>query len=124
MANRLGKDGGSAILKFVAIDRRDHRVAQTERLNRFCHTQRLFVIDRMRPAGGHGTVVASSRADIAENQKRRRARIPTFPHIRTTRFLTDRVQLEPIHGLANVVIIRTGLQLHLEPGRQAARRSS
>ena len=63
--------------------------------------------------------MTASGADMAENQKRGRTGIPTFPSIRTTSFLTNRVEPKSLDGLLNVEIIGTGLRIDFEPEREA-----
>ena len=66
--------------------------------------------------------MAASGADVSQDEERRGARVPTFPSIWAARFLTNSMELEPIHGLLDVEIVRTGFRLDFEPGRKALRR--
>jgi hypothetical protein len=91
-ANGVGKHGGTAVREFVPIHRRDNGMAESQRLYRFGDTPGFLRIYRLRAAGLHRTVVAPSRADIAENEKCRGAGIPAFPSIGTTGLFTDRVK--------------------------------
>jgi hypothetical protein len=63
--------------------------------------------------------VAPPGTDIAEDQKRGGAGVPTFPAIRTTGFFTDGMEIEPFHRLFDVQIVRTGFGFNFEPGRKA-----
>lgn len=76
----------------------------------------FFVIDREGPPRFHRAVMTPSGANVAEDQKGGRARVPAFPAIGTAGFFADRMQLEPFHRLLDVEIVLAGLGLHLEPG--------
>jgi hypothetical protein len=62
--------------------------------------------------------VAPPGADIAKNEERRRAGIPTFPPIRATGLLTDGVKIKLFERLLDFEIIRTGSRINLKPGRE------
>ena len=62
--------------------------------------------------------MTAPRADVAEYEERRRTGIPTFPPIRTASLLADRVQVEPLHGVLEIKIVRAGLGSNFEPGRK------
>src|SRR6266568_317357 len=49
----------------IAVDRRDHGMAESEFLHRRRHPFGLRFIQRQGPAGSHRTVVAPTRADVA-----------------------------------------------------------
>ena len=93
-------------------------MAQAEGSHRFRDTTRLSLIHWKRPAGLDGTVVTAPGTDIAENEECRRAGIPTFPPIRTTGLLANRMEIEPLHGLLDIEIIRAGSGLNLKPWRK------
>ena len=96
---------------------------QIEGLDGLRHPQRLVAIHGMGAACRDGTVLAAPGADVAQNQERRRACIPTFPDIRTASLFTDGVELEPVHSPANLLVVGPCLQANLEPGRQSTRRT-
>lgn len=91
-------------------------MVQTEGSHRFRDTTWFLIIHWNRPSGLDRTIVATPGTDIAQNQKRCRAGVPTFPPVRTTRFFADSVELEPLHGLLDIEIIWTSLGLDFKPG--------
>src|SRR4029079_2891499 len=114
----VGKHGRPAVGQFVPIDRCDHRMTQSKRVNGFSDATRLLLIERQRPAGFDRTVVASSGGDLAENQKCGGSGVPAFPPVGTTGFFTDGVELQAVDGVLDVQIIGTGLRLYSEPARE------
>src|SRR4029079_14499455 len=115
---RVGKNRGATINELIPIHRCDHGMPKAQRLDRGCHAAGLFIIDRPRPAWRDRTVVAASRADIAKNQEGSGARVPTFPRIRAAGFFTNGMELEPVHRLFEVEIIRPGFRCDFEPSRE------
>ena len=59
-----------------------------------------------------------SRADVAQQQKRRRPVIPAFPFVRTTRLFANRVKLFLPDQRLNAPVMRPRLDPDLEPPRQ------
>ena len=93
-------------------------MAQTEGSHRFRDTPWFSLIHWKRPSGLDRTIVAAPGTDIAKNQERCRAGIPTFPSVRTTSLFADRMELEPLHGLLDIEIIRAGPRADFEPRRK------
>ena len=119
LPNCFSKDPGAAIAQFIPVHRCDHGMSKAQRLDRFCDATRFFVVDRRRPACLDCTVVASPGADVAQDEERRGARVPTFPSIRTASFFADGMELEPVHRLLDVEVVRTGFRVDFEPGGEA-----
>lgn len=94
-------------------------MAKAERLYRLRDSLRLSVIDRERSPCFHGAVVAAPGTDVTQDQEGGGAGVPTFPSIGAAGFFANGVELEPVHRLLDFEIVRTGLGLDLEPGRQA-----
>ena len=98
-------------------------MSQTQGLDRFCDSLRLAMVDGVRPPRLDGTVMATSGTDVAQDEKRGGAGVPAFPPVRAARFFADGMELEPVHRLFDLEIVRTGLGFHLEPGRKSSRRA-
>lgn len=56
-----------------------------------------------------------TRADVAAQHKRRRAIGPALKDVWTTRFLTNRVQIQPFDELQNLVLIGRITETNPEP---------
>ncbi len=67
--------------------------------------------------------MATSGADVAQDEERRGARVPTFPSVGAARFFADSMELESVHRLFDVEIVRTGFRLDFEPGGKARGRT-
>lgn len=57
-------------------------------------------------------------ADVAQDEERCGACVPTFPSIRTARFFANGMEIEPIHRLFDVEVVWAGFRLDFEPRRQ------
>ena len=93
-------------------------MAQAEGSYRFRDATWFPLIHWKRPACMHRTVVAAPGTNVAKNEECRRAGIPTFPPIRTTGLLANRMEIEPLHGLFDIEIIRARSGLNLKPWRK------
>ena len=118
-ADNSGKDGGAAVRQLAAIHRRDDGMAKGQGLHGLSNPLRFTVIDCVRSARVHRAVVAASGADVSQDQERGGAGVPAFPSIWTACLFADGVELEAIHRVLDVEIIRTSLGIDLEPTRQA-----
>lgn len=67
--------------------------------------------------------MAAPGADVAEDEEGRGARVPAFPSIGAAGFFADGVELEPVHCLLDVEIVRAGLGFDLEPGWKSPERA-
>jgi len=77
---------------------------------------RLRPVERPgRLAGLDRAVGASARALVAEDQERRRARVPALALVRAARLLANGVQLEAAHELADLAEVRAVVELDLDP---------
>ena len=94
-------------------------MAQAECLYCFSNPLRFSLIDRVRSSRFYGAVVTAPGADVTEYKEGSGARVPTFPSIGTAGFFANGVELEPVHRLLDVEIVRAGLCVDLEPGWQA-----
>ena len=94
-------------------------MSETQCLDGFGNSPRFILIDGAGATGRDRTIVTPPRTDVAQDQKRGGAGIPTLPPIRTAAFLTNRVKLEAIDGLLDVEVVRTGPGFDAEPRRQA-----
>jgi hypothetical protein len=65
--------------------------------------------------------MATSGADVAQDEKSRGACIPTFPSVRATRFFANGMELEPVHRLLDVEVVWTGFRFDFEPRRKTLR---
>jgi hypothetical protein len=63
--------------------------------------------------------MAPSGTDVAQDQERSGAGVPTFPAIRTARFFANGMEIQPFHRLFDVQIVRTGSGFNFEPGWEA-----
>lgn len=63
--------------------------------------------------------MTASGADVPQDEKGRGPGVPTFPSIRAARFLANGMELEPVHRLLDVEVVRTSRRMDFEPGRQA-----
>src|SRR5881397_3426682 len=117
--DRLGEDPRAAVGQFIAVDRRDHGMAESELLHRRRHPFGLRFIQRQGPAGSHRTVVAPTRADVAEDQERGRPVVPALPDVWAPRLFADRVEVQFPGEPPDLLIVRPLAQFHLEPRRQA-----
>jgi hypothetical protein len=73
--------------------------------HRLCNVTRLFRIKVTRLPLADGAKTAMSRADVAAQHESRRAVRPALKDIRTARFLTDGVQIQPFDELQNLILI-------------------
>ena len=81
----------------------------------FGHVTRLFAVERARLAFADRAKAAMARADVAAQHESRRAIRPALKDVRATRFLTNRVQIQPFDQLQDVVLIRRIAQTNLQP---------
>ena len=89
------------------------------------HAQRFSMVNGRWFSCSHGTVMTPARANIAEDQKGRRAVVPAFPDVGTSGLFADGMETQALHDLPDVPIVRSLLEADFKPGRQAlARRAS
>jgi hypothetical protein len=65
-----------------------------------------------------------ARADVAAEHEGGGAVRPTLEDIRAARFLTDRVQIQPLDQIEHMILIRRVADANLQPVGLAPRRSS
>ena len=111
----LDEHRGAAIREIVAIDRRDHGVAQAHRFDRVRDARRLRHVELARPPVRDGAVRACAGADVAQDHERRRSVVPALPDVGAARFLADGVELQLLHEpLEAQIVLRPG-RANLEP---------
>ena len=84
-------------------------------INCFGDVTRLFSIQVARLALTDGAEPAMTRANVAAEHERRGAIGPTLKYVRTTCFLTNRVQIESFDQLQHLVLIRRIAQADAKP---------
>src|SRR5450432_1507095 len=108
--------GRAAVEQIVAVDHGQDHVAQLELGNRARHVLGLTRIDGpARVAGRDRAETAAARARVTEQHHGGRARSPALAHIRTARFLADRVQIELTQRLLDARVVLTAGRAHLQP---------
>lgn len=65
----------------------------------------------------HSTKTAMTRTDIAAKHERSCAIGPTLKNVGTTRFLTNRVQIEPFNQLEHIILIGWVAETYAKPFR-------
>jgi hypothetical protein len=83
---------GAAVAQIIAIHRRDHDIAQTERRHRFGEPVRLALVQRFRSAMGNIAERTTASANAAHDHERRGALRKTFADVWTHSLLTHRMQ--------------------------------
>ena len=94
-------------------------MAEAKRLHRFSDPSRLVPVDGRRPPRFDGAVVASPGADVTQDQEGCGTGIPAFPAIGAAGFFANGVELEPVHRLFDLEIVRAGLCVDFKPSGQA-----
>jgi hypothetical protein len=84
---------GAAVAQVVAVDARDHDVAESERRDRLAQVARLLGIERVGAAVGDVAEGTAPRAELAHDHEGRGAVAEALADVRTGRFLANRVQL-------------------------------
>src|SRR5207245_4864770 len=77
----------------------------------------LFCVKRAGGAFADSTEPTMPSANITAQHERRRAIRPAFEDVRTTRFLTDRMQIQALNQPEQVILIRRITQTNLQPFR-------
>ncbi len=116
-ADGLGENRSAAILQIIAIDRCDHDVIQSQRMDGVGDALRLVEIERDRLAMRHGAIAARTRADIAQDHEGGRAVVPALADVGTMRLFANRVQAEAAHQPLQTLVVRRARRAHLEPFR-------
>ena len=110
---------GAVVRQVVAVDGRDHRVAQAHLLHLVRDAQRL---ERVVP-GRHPRLdvaePAAAGADVAEDHEGRRAALPALADVGAVRLLADRVQVVGLDRLLQLAVGRAAGRGDLEPRRLA-----
>jgi hypothetical protein len=115
--HRLVPDLCSAIGQFVAVDGSDYGVADLHQKNGLCNAIGFAFVILNRSSGFHCTKTTGTRANIAEDHKRRRARTPAFPHIRAVTALANGVQFVLIDQLPHMPVVFAHGQFNAQPIR-------
>ena len=117
--NHHRKDRRAAILALVAIDRRDHRMAQIHRLDGLRHPIGFIPIHRRGAARLDVAERARARAHIAHHQERRRAAPPAFADVGAQRFFADGMQRLHAHQALEFIVGLALRRADLQPLRPA-----
>mmetsp|Transcript_71663 Transcript_71663/g.181005 ORF Transcript_71663/g.181005 Transcript_71663/m.181005 type:complete len:223 (+) Transcript_71663:870-1538(+) len=113
------------IRQVVAVDHRQHNVVHIPLFHGLGNVLGLLGIQRWRcPRGGNGTKSATTRACVAHDHHRSRARRPTLSSIRAAGFFAHRRQAGLLDGGPNELVPLGGLRVrvrveHLQPRRFA-----
>ena len=91
LTDGLREDERPAVRQIVAVDRRDHGVAQSHLLHRVGHPDRLQEVYPLGLPGIDGAVGACAGADIAQDHERGGAAIPALADVRTLGLSADGV---------------------------------
>ncbi len=83
---------GAAVAQIIAVYRRHHYIAQTERRHRFGKPVRLPLVQWLRPAVRDVAEGTTACADAAHDHERRGTLRKAFADVRTHRLLTHRMQ--------------------------------
>ena len=115
LPDRLDEHRRAAVGEIVAVDRRDHGMAQPHRLDRVGDPRRLRHVELARPPVRDGAVRAGARADVAQDHERRRAVVPALADVGAARLLADGVELQLLHQPLEAQIVLRPRRAHLEP---------
>lgn len=117
LADGFGEDLRAAIVQLVAIHRRDHRMAQTHKLDRPGNPYGFAGVQFRRPAGFHCAESAAASTHIAQDHKRRRSMVPALAHVGTTCFFADGMKILGAHQILQTRIVLPSRDRNLQPFR-------
>jgi hypothetical protein len=80
-------------------------MGEVQMANGFCYVSRFVRIERARLPFANGTEPTVARADVAAEHESRSSIRPAFEDVWATGFLTNRVKVEALDQLQNVVLI-------------------
>src|SRR5437660_606048 len=86
-------------------------------LHGFCDMPRLFGIQSLRCSFANSAETAMPRTDVAAQHERRSPISPALKNVWAFRFLTNRVQVQTLNQLEQVVLIRRIAQTNAQPIR-------
>src|SRR5262249_47353862 len=113
----------TAVAQVVAIDARDHHVAQLELRDRLRKMLRLLNVRRERTSVRDIAERTAPRADVAQDHEGRRALAEALGDVRARRFLAHGVQLLPAQNVLDLVETRVRARRpHPDPRRLRQRR--
>ncbi len=119
LMNRLDhsrKVPGAMILQIVAINRGQHDIAQVQQPH---HVGRILDFGRVEIAAGVArldiTEAAAAGTGVSQDHNRRRTRLPTLRKIGARRLFTNRMQSPLTQAPADLLVILSPLQGHLQP---------
>ena len=112
---------GAAVVEVVAVDGRDHHVAQAELDHGVGEIVRLVRIDCAGLAGGDVAEGASTGADIAQDHHRRVLLRPAFADVRAAGLLADGMQPVLADDPVRLAVSGRRRRLHPDPRRLAGR---
>ena len=113
------EDISTTIGQVVAVHRCDDAVAEIHRLYRIGQPFRFLQVDADGAPRSNGAVVASPRADVAQNHESCGTSTPALSDIGAMCFLAHGVQLLAAHEILELHIPWASGHLHLQPIRQA-----
>ena|SRR5436853_4629159 len=113
--NRLSPMRRATIRQIVTIHRSDYGVREIQMTHCFRNMTRLFGIESARLALTDRAESAVARADIAAEHERCRPIRPAFENIRALRFLTNRVQIQALNQLEQMILVRRIAQTNPQP---------
>ena len=115
----LGEDGRAAVRQVLSGDGGDDAVAQLKLPDGLGEASRLLGVEGQRAAGGHGAVVATPSADVAENHEGGGAALPTIADIGALGLLAHGVQALVAHEVAQAQVVWATRGGYPEPVRQS-----
>src|SRR6185369_12359456 len=118
LADAGREDRGAAVGLVVAVDRRDHGVAQAHAGHGLRHPPRLRRVRwKAGQAGLHRAEPAGPGADVAQDHEGRGPAVPALPHVGAARLLADRMEAQVAHQAAQPVVALAHGSAGLDPGR-------
>ena len=107
----------ATILKFIAVNRRDHRMFHFHQVDGFGYPLGFVPIHWFRTSCRYRTKAATAGAHIAQDHKGGRAFAPAFTHIRAVAAFADGMELMRIDEAAHILITLSYRQLYAQPVR-------
>src|SRR4051812_19696244 len=115
LADDADERAGAVVGQVVAVDARDHRVAEPHPRDRPRDAGRLERVVPRRLAGLDVAEAAPARARVAEDHERRRPAVPAVADVRAGRLLADGVEVLVADEPVELAVARAARRAGLEP---------
>ena len=106
---------GAAVRQIVAVHRSDDRVREIQMTHSLCDVAGLVGVERPRRAFTNRAEPAMARADIPAEHKGSSPVSPAFEDVRAPRFLTNRVQVQTLNQLQQMILVGRIAQTNAQP---------